>query len=151
MQLINYNQQYVSTSDSVNEQQKQTLALEKAQDEIELLREQVSFLQEYLSEQLRQQQALEQELHRANQELKLINAKNQQLIEAERLFLEEIKEFAKTLPADGGSSRKALTKLLSKFYDKIARFEKLGSVSSTLRSKEYTAEQQAIAAHSSSD
>lgn len=54
------------TSDSVNEHQKQTLALEKAQDEIELLREQVNFLQEYLSEQLQQQQAVEQELHHVN-------------------------------------------------------------------------------------
>jgi predicted membrane chloride channel (bestrophin family) len=128
MQLINSDQQYVSTSDSLNEQQKQTLALEKAQDEIELLREQVSFLQEYLSEQLRQQQAIEQELHHVNQELELMNAENQHLVEAKRLFLEEIKEFAKTLPADGETSRKALTRLLSKFYEEIAPSEELESV-----------------------
>lgn len=136
MQLINSDQQYASTSDLVNEQQKQTLALEKAQDEIELLREQVSFLQEYLSEQLRQQQAVEQELHHANQELELMNAENQHLVEAKRLFLQEIKEFARTLPADGGTSRKAFTRLLSKFYDEIAPPEELESVMSTLSSKE---------------
>lgn len=139
MQLINSDQHYASTSDLVNEQQKQTLALEKAQDEIELLREQVSFLQEYLSEQLRQQQTVEQELHRANQELELMNAENQHLVEAKRLFLEEIKEFARTLPADGGTSRKALTRLLSKFYDEMAPPEELESVMSTLSSKKHAA------------
>ncbi|HEY9603036.1 MAG TPA: hypothetical protein V6C85_15585 [Allocoleopsis sp.] len=128
MQLINSDQQYAFTSDLVNEQQKQTLALEKAQDEIELLREQVSFLQEYLSEQLRQQQAIEQKLHDTNQELDLMNAENQYLVEAKGLFLEEIKEFARTLPADGGTSRKALTRLLSKFYDEIAPPEELESL-----------------------
>lgn len=119
MQLINSDQQCISTSDPVNEQWKQTLALEKAQDEIELLREQVSFLQEYLSEQLRQQQAVEQKLHDTNQELELMNAENQHLVEAKRLFLEQIKEFARTLPADGGTSRKALTRLISKFDDEM--------------------------------
>lgn len=137
MQFINSDQHYASTSDLVNEQQKQTLALEKAQDEIELLREQVSFLQEYLSEQLRQQQAVEQKLHDTNQELDLMNAENQYLVEAKGLFLEEIKEFARTLPADGGTSRKALTRLLSKFYDEIAPPEELESVNSTLSSKEH--------------
>lgn len=132
MQLINSDQQCISTSDPVNKQWKQTLALEKAQDEIELLREQVSFLQEFLSEQLRQQQAVEQELE-------LMNAENQHLVEAKLLFLEEIKEFARTLPADGGTSKKALTRLLSKFYDEIAPPEELESVRSTLSSKEYAA------------
>lgn len=139
MQLINSDQQCISTSNPVNEKRKQTLALEKAQDEIELLREQVSFLQDYLSEQLRQQQAVEQELHHANQVLKLMNAENQQLVEAKWLFFEEIKEFATTLPADGGTSRKALTRLLSKFYDEIAPPEELESVRSTLSSKEHVA------------
>lgn len=86
MQLINSDQECISTSNLINEQRKQTLALEKAQDEIELLREQVNFLQEYLSEQLRQQQAVEQELHHANQELELINAENQHLVLTKRLF-----------------------------------------------------------------
>jgi hypothetical protein len=54
MQLINSDQQYVSTSNLVNEHWQQILALEKAQDEIELLREQVNSLKEYLSEQLQQ-------------------------------------------------------------------------------------------------
>lgn len=139
MQLINSDQQCISTSDPVNGQWKQTLALEKAQDEMELLREQINSLQEYLSEQLRQQQAVEQELHHVNQELELMNAENQQLIEAKRLFLEEIKEFARTLPADGGTSRKAFTRLLSKFYDEIDPPEELESVRSTLSSKEYAA------------
>lgn len=139
MQLINSDQQCISTSDSVNEQRQQTLALEKAQDEIELLREQVNFLQEYLSEQLRQQQAVEQELHHVNQELDLMNEEIQHLVEEKWLFFEKIKEFAKTLPADGGTSRKALTRLLSKFYDEIAPPEELGSVRSTLSSQEYAA------------
>jgi type IV secretory pathway VirB4 component len=139
MQLINSDQQYVSTSNLVNEQWQQILALEKAQDEIELLREQVNFLQEYLSEQLQQQQAVEQKLHHVNQGLALMNAENQQLVEANRLFFEEIKEFARTLPADGETSRKALTRLLSKFYDEIAPSEELESVRFTLRSKEYAA------------
>jgi hypothetical protein len=68
-----------------------------------------------------------------------MNAENQQLVEANRLFLEEIKEFARTLPAAGETSRKALTRLLSKFYDEIAPSEELESVRSTLRSKEYAA------------
>lgn len=123
MQLTNSDQQYASTSNLINEQRNQTLDLEEAQNEIELLREQVSFFQEYLSEQLRQQQAIEQELHHANQELELMNAENQQLIEANRLFLKEIKEFARTLPANGRASRKALNRLLSKFYDEIAPLE----------------------------
>lgn len=104
-----------------------------------MFREQVNFLQEYLSEQLRQQQAVEQELHHVNQELELMNAENQHLVEAKRLFLEEIKEFARTLPADGETSRKALTRRLSKFYDEISPPEELESVRSTLSSQEYAA------------
>ena len=68
-----------------------------------------------------------------------MNAENQQLVEANRLFFEEIKEFTKTLSADGGTSRKVLSRLLSKFYDEIAPIEELESVRSTLRSKEYAA------------
>ncbi|MBD1834451.1 hypothetical protein H6F61_17550 [Cyanobacteria bacterium FACHB-472] len=139
MQLINSDQQCISTSDPVNEQWKQTLVLEKAQDEIELLREQVSFLQEYLSEQLRRQQAVEQELYDTNQELKLMNSDIQQFVKARQLFLEKIKEFPRTLSADGGTSRKDLTQLLSKFYDEIAPPEELGFVRHTLSSQEYAA------------
>lgn len=114
-------------------------ALEKAQDEIELLREQVSSLQQYLSEQLWQQQAVEQELQETNQELRLMNAEIQHLVKAKLLFLEEIKEFARTLSADRETSRKALTKLLSKVYGEIAPSEELEYVRSTLSSKEYAA------------
>lgn len=100
MQLINSGQQCILNNDPANEQLKQTFALEKAQDEIALLREQISSLQQYLSEQLQRQQVVEQELRETNQELELMNTEIQQLVEAKRLFLEEIKEFARALPAD---------------------------------------------------
>lgn len=62
MQLIHLDQQRILTSKLTSEQCQQTLALEKAQDEIVLLREQINSLQQYLSEQLQQQQVIEQEL-----------------------------------------------------------------------------------------
>lgn len=143
MQLINSGQQRILNNDSANERWKQTFALEKAQDEIALLREQISSLQQYLSEQLQQQQVIEQELHETNQELELMNVELQQLVEAKRLFLERIREFSRTLPADGGISRKALTTLLN-FYDEITYPEELEPVRSTLSPMKYAAQKSSV-------
>jgi uncharacterized lipoprotein YajG len=85
MQSNNFNQQRVSTCDSADEQWQQILALKTAQDEIVILHEQISSLQQLLFEQLQQQQAIEQELQCANQELELINVENQQLFEEKRV------------------------------------------------------------------
>lgn len=117
MQLINFDQQHILTSEPANEQWKQTLAFEAAQDEIVLLREQINSLQQYLFEQLEQQQAIEQELYKTNQELEQMNAENQLLVEEKGLFIEEIKEFMRTVPNNGEISRRAL--LPSKFYNEI--------------------------------
>ncbi|MBD2261225.1 hypothetical protein [Pseudanabaena sp. FACHB-2040] len=119
MQLIHSDQQCVLTSKSSSEQCQQTLALEKAQDETVLLREQINSLQQYLSEQLQQQQVIEQELDKTNQELELMNTEIQLMAEAKWLFFEEIKEFMKMLPGDGEVSRMALLKLFRKFYNEI--------------------------------
>lgn len=125
MQLISFDQERIPTSSPANEQWKQTLALEKAQDEIVLLREQIDSLQQYLSEQLRQQQEVEQELRETNQELELINAEILQLVKAKQLFLEEVMKFTKALPTDGKTNREELTRLFSKFYDESVFFEEL--------------------------
>lgn len=134
MQLINFDQQQILTSEPANEQWKQTLDFEVAQDEIILLREQIDSLQQYLFEQLGQQQAIEQELYKTNQELERMNTENQLLVEEKCLFVEEIKEFIRTLPNDGEISRRALLKLLSKFYNEI-NFKELEPVRSALSAK----------------
>lgn len=125
MQLISFDQERIPTSSPANEQWKRTLALEKAQDEIVLLREQIDSLQQYLSEQLRQQQEVEQELRETNQELELINAEILQLVKAKQLFLEEVMKFTKALSTDGKTNREELTRLFSKFYDESVFFEEL--------------------------
>ncbi|MBD2067816.1 hypothetical protein H6F93_09830 [Leptolyngbya sp. FACHB-671] len=118
MQLISSEQQYIPTSQPANEQWKQTLALEK-EDEIVLLREQINSLKQYLSEQLQQQQVIEQDLHYARQELELVNAEIQLMVEAKCLFFEEIKECMRTLPNNGKASKEAFLRLCSKFYNEI--------------------------------
>lgn len=117
MQFNNFNQQHSLSSEPANEQWKQTLALEKAQDEIVVLREQINSLQCYLSEQLQQQHVIEQDLHYANQELELMNAEIQLMVEAKWLFFEEIKEFMRTLPDNQEISRGTLLILFSRFYN----------------------------------
>ncbi|MBD2154509.1 hypothetical protein [Leptolyngbya sp. FACHB-16] len=135
MQLINFDQQHNPASELANEQRQPTLALEEAQDEIILLREQISSLQQYLSEQLQQQQVIEQELDETKQELKLMNAEIQLMVEAEWLFFEEIKEFMRMLPSNGKISREALLRLFSKFYSEIDASKELEPVRFTLSDK----------------
>lgn len=117
MQLINFDPQRTLTNEPANEQWQQTF--EEAQDEIILLREQISSLQQYLSEQLQQQQVIEQELDEIKQDMELMNAEIQLMVEAKRLFFEEIKEFMRMLPSNGEISRRALLKLFNKFYNEI--------------------------------
>lgn len=136
MQLINQSEQpCIPVNSSVPEQWVRPLALEIAQDEIELLREQISSLQQELSEQLWHRQAAEQELHRANQELKLMETEIQQVAQVKRLFLEEIKEFIKTLPAEG-ISKNAFVRLLRKFHKEIGSSEEVHDAVSASSSKE---------------
>lgn len=82
MQLLNSDQSGTSTQNRFSEPWDQVLAFEMAQDEIELLREQIVSLQQYLYEQAWELQAVEKELHEANQELERMNAENHQLVEA---------------------------------------------------------------------
>lgn len=135
MQLTHLDQQQTLTNEPAYEQWQQTLAFEKAQDEIVLLREQISTLQQYLSEQLQQQQVIEQELDETKQELELMNTEIQLMVEAKWLFFEEIKEFMRILPSNGKISRRALLKLFSKFYDEIDVSKELEPVRVTLSSK----------------
>lgn len=135
MQLTHLDQQQTLTNEPAYEQWQQTLAFEKAQDEIVLLREQISTLQQYLSEQLQQQQVIEQELDETKQELELMNTEIQLMVEAKWLFFEEIKEFMRILPSNGKISRRALLKLFSKFYNETDVSKELEPVRVTLSSK----------------
>lgn len=141
MQSINSNQQYISTSRTVSQQWNQSPALEEAQDKIELLCEQISSLQQYLSEQFQQQQMVEQELRRANEEIELMNKEIQRFFKAKLLFLEEIKKFARRVPASEKTSRKALIDLLNsaydEAYDEIIPFKELEYVLSSLCFQDY--------------
>ena len=92
------NQTYISTYKRVDKQQNQTL--EEAEDEIQLLREQIRSLLQQLFEQSLRQQEVETELKGAKQEVELMNAENQQLFEAKLLFLRELKKIASSLPAN---------------------------------------------------
>lgn len=135
MQLTHLDQQQTLTNEPANEQWQQTLAFEKAQDEIVLLREQISTLQQYLSEQLQQQQVIEQELDETKQELERMNTEIQLMVEAKWSFFEEIKEFMRMLPSNGEISRRALLKLFSKFYNEIDVSKELEPVRLTLSGK----------------
>lgn len=117
---MKFNQTYLSICKPAD--QPRTRTLEETEDEIQLLREQIHSLLQQLSEQLLQQRELEIELEDAKQEIEMMNAENQHLVEAKLLFLRELKEVARSLPVEGISG-KALLKLLSKFYEEIAPFE----------------------------
>ncbi|MBD1867226.1 hypothetical protein H6F95_07910 [Cyanobacteria bacterium FACHB-471] len=135
MQLINFDQQHSPASKPANKQWQPTLALEEAQDEIIFLREQISSLQQYLSEHLQQQQVIEQELDETKQDLELMNAEIQLMVEAKWLFFEEIKEFMRMLPSNGEISRRALLKLFRKFYNEIDVSKELEPARFTLSGK----------------
>lgn len=64
-----------------------------------------------------------------------MNAEIMQLVEAKQLFLEEIKEFARTLSVDGEVTREELSRLLGKFYDEIVLSKELGSSRAALNFK----------------
>jgi uncharacterized protein (DUF3084 family) len=130
MQSINLKRKFASTSttDQVNEQWKQAFALEQSQDEIEILREQIASLQQHLSELLWQQDLVEQELHHVKQEMQQMNTENQQLVEEKLIFIQEMKEFARTLSSHNQTDKRALMKLLNRFCENIAPSEKLGLV-----------------------
>ena len=138
MQLFNFDQPSISTRAQVSEQWNQAFALEKAQDEIELLREQIASVQQYLCKQLVQTRAVEQELQETEKELERMSIENQQLFmenqqltEAKLMLLQQTKELARALSAQRGTDRKALMKLLNNFCDDIASFEEL-SIESNL-------------------
>ena len=125
MQLLNSDQSGTSTHNRSGELGDQALAFEMAQDEIELLREQIASLQQYLYEQAWELQAVEHELHETNHELERMNAENHQLVKAELMFLRNIKEFAKIFSSPKRTDRKALIKLLDQFSENIASSKKI--------------------------
>lgn len=125
MQLLNSDQSGTSTHNRFREPWDQALALEMAQDEIELLREQIASLQQYLYGQAWELQAVEQELHETNQEVQRMNAENHQLVEAKLMFLRNIKEFAKIFSSHERTDRKALIRLLDQFSENIASSKKI--------------------------
>ncbi|MBD3887048.1 hypothetical protein IFO70_36140 [Phormidium tenue FACHB-886] len=89
MQSFNFDRQAISNSERVSEQWNQAFAPEDSHAEFEFLREQVASFQQYLCEQLRQQQVIENELNKANQELMRMDMENQQLIRENQQLIRE--------------------------------------------------------------
>jgi hypothetical protein len=88
---------------------------EVAQNEIQVLREQIRSLEQILSVELEEKQDLEQELHYTHKDLAVMNQEIRRLYAAQQLTFEQANLFAKTL-VNEQSVAKALTKLLSAIY-----------------------------------
>ncbi|MBD3883945.1 hypothetical protein IFO70_19515 [Phormidium tenue FACHB-886] len=115
MQPFNSDQQAISNSERVNEQWNQGFFPENPQAEFEFLRTQVASYQQYLCEQLRQQQVIENELNEANQELmrmnienKQLNIENQQLIRENQQLIRENQRLLKEIQQLVGENRQIL-------------------------------------------